>query len=109
MTGGRDYRDEDAIETALLALTAEGFWDLAHGGALGTDTLAGIVAERLGMTVTVYPANWAAHGRAAGPIRNRKMLEEFRPAIVLAFPGGAGTANCVKTARELGILVKVIA
>jgi len=49
-----------------------------------------------------------AHGRAAGPIRNRQMLEEFRPAIVLAFPGGAGTANCVKTARELGILVKEI-
>src|SRR5437899_7571647 len=29
-------------------------------------------------------ANWKVEGRAAGPIRNRKMLERYRPHYVIA-------------------------
>jgi hypothetical protein len=36
------------------------------------------------------------------------MLEIGKPAIVVAFPGGIGTANMVGMARDRGILVKVI-
>lgn len=110
VTGGRNYTNDLAVAGELWALYVDdpSEFIVAHGGAKGADMLADDWCDRVGVEKRVYPANWAAHGRAAGPIRNRKMLEEFRPAIVLAFPGGAGTANCVKTARELGILVKMI-
>ena len=38
-------------------------------------------------------------------MRNREMLERGRPDLVIAFPGGPGTANMVKLAREAGIEV----
>jgi hypothetical protein len=38
-------------------------------------------------------------------IRNSKMLAEGKPEMVLAFPGGRGTANMVKQARSAGVSV----
>lgn len=38
-------------------------------------------------------------------MRNRRMLDEGRPDLVVAFPGGPGTRNMVKLARAHGILV----
>lgn len=108
VTGGRDYRDVDAVEEAFAGLVAGGLTAMAHGGATGLDTLAARVAYQAGVSVTVYFADWGTHGRAAGPIRNRYMLEDFKPDFLLAFPGGRGTKNCAKTAREMGIPVKEI-
>jgi ABC-type Fe3+-hydroxamate transport system substrate-binding protein len=44
------------------------------------------------------------YGPSAGPIRNGRMLE-YKPDLVIAFPGGRGTANMVKQARKAGIAV----
>lgn len=62
-----------------------------------------------GVQCEVFQAEWKNYGRAAGPKRNRKMLLSHPNAIVLAFPGGRGTANCVQQARELGMTVVEIA
>jgi hypothetical protein len=51
------------------------------------------------------PADWKAHGRAAGPIRNQRMIDEHRPELVVAAPGGRGTADMVRRARAAGIEV----
>lgn len=73
-----------------------------HGGATGADSCAGQWAKTQGLPVEVFPADWTTHGRAAGPIRNRVMLDQ-QPALVVAFPGGAGTRNLVKQAATRGI------
>jgi hypothetical protein len=41
----------------------------------------------------------------AGPRRNQKMIDEGKPDIVLAFPGGDGTADMVRRARKAGVKV----
>jgi len=50
-------------------------------------------------------ANWAGLGRKAGPIRNQEMLDQGRPNMVVAFPGGRGTADMVRRARGAGVEV----
>lgn len=45
-------------------------------------------------------ADCDAHGKPAGPIRDMVMLVDHGPTLVLAFPGGRGTANLVKKGRE---------
>lgn len=75
------------------------------GGAAGIDACADAAARAIGLKSLVFPADWAAHGRAAGPIRNKRMLDEGRPDLVLAFPGGLGTADMVSRARRAGIRV----
>jgi hypothetical protein len=69
------------------------------------------VASQLGFTVLPFPADWNTHGKAAGPIRNRQMLKEGKPDVVLAFHEdlgrSKGTADMVRAAKAAGIAVKV--
>ena len=76
------------------------------GGAKGVDTLAIEWAVVNWLEFKEFPADWKMHGKAAGHIRNKQMLDEGKPDIVLAFPGGRGTSNMVKQARERQIPVK---
>lgn len=78
---------------------------IIHGAAPGADTLAGATAQDLDFLVEAFPADWERHGRDAGPIRNRAMLDT-KPDLVIAFKGGRGTENCVRQAKKLGITVR---
>lgn len=85
-----------------------------HGGAKGADSLAGKAAKMLFFKVEVYPAQWTTYGKAAGPIRNRRMLVEGKPDIVVAFykKGGSvyskGTNNMVSIAQKANVPVVII-
>lgn len=75
-----------------------------HGAASGVDEQAMIAAQAIpGVKHLPFQADWHTHRRAAGPIRNRRMIEEGKPDLVVAFPGGRGTANMVAQARKAGI------
>jgi hypothetical protein len=108
--GGRELAWEPgAVRTALLAAVSCR-WVLAlfHGGARGADQLVECQAQALGWPVRQRRAEWLRLGMAAGPIRNQAMLEEAgglahrdgAELLVLAFPGGAGTASCIREARQ---------
>ena len=77
-----------------------------HGAARGVDSIADSHARRLGLEVRPHPADWDKYHRAAGPIRNREMLEE-RPNLVAAFHddivNSKGTKDMLKQARRAGI------
>lgn len=79
---------------------------IIHGGANGADTLADAYADHLEIDKKVFRADWKRHKRGAGPIRNRKMMYEGRPDIVVAFNGGNGTADMVELAHNEAIEVK---
>jgi hypothetical protein len=72
------------------------------GGAPGADTLIDAWAEDRCIQPVVCRALWKQQGTAAGPIRNRAM-SELKPDIVLAFPGGNGTASMLAIARANSI------
>lgn len=105
VTGGRNYDD---IQKVFEVLDDEAPEKVIQGGAKGADDIAAQWCMERGVECQTYNADWATYGRAAGPIRNKQMLEENKKAKVLVFPGGAGTANCVKIAKELGMTVKEI-
>ena len=104
--GGRQFNEPDFMFNELDYYHGEfGFSAVIEGDAEGADRWAGLWALAHGIDLRKFPANWKKHGRAAGPIRNKQMLEEGRPGLVIAFPGGKGTANMVKQARAAGIQV----
>jgi YspA, cpYpsA-related SLOG family len=108
VTGGRDFSDRTLLFEALDRLhAAHGFTVLIHGDANGADRLSGEWATARGVSVEAHPADWKRHGRAAGPIRNQMMLEE-KPELVVAFPGGKGTADMVSKARQAGLEVVMV-
>jgi hypothetical protein len=106
--GCRHWTDESAISRELDSLGSEVSL-VIHGGAKGADTLAGRAADTLGVEVDVYHADWDFYGRSAGPIRNKRMLVDGRPDLVLAFhpdiDASRGTKNMVKNARAAGVRV----
>jgi len=107
--GGRDY-DNPLQVYATMAVLQESYTvtKVVCGGARGADALAQAWAQEAGIPCEVWKADWTKHGRAAGPIRNRAMLREATPDLVIAFPGGAGTDNMVSIARSAGVPVLVV-
>ena len=106
VTGGRDFADYNLVRKTLdEVLKKYGVDLLVQGGATGADALSKKYRRLHALrplAMTEVKPNWKVHGKAAGPIRNRFMLENWKPLIVVAFPGGRGTADCVRQARELG-------
>jgi predicted Rossmann-fold nucleotide-binding protein len=114
--GGRDLAwSHQRVAAELLARSGGRLVHLLlHGGARGADAAIARAAHQLGWCSLVMPAEWGRHGRAAGPIRNRELLEQaiaravahtsqgsIASVLVVAFPGGAGTASLVRQARRM--------
>lgn len=103
--GGRDYHNRLAVYRELCRLNQEeGISVIIHGGCRGADQLA---AQWVEMTDNcreeVYKPDWS-FGLCAGPIRNQRMLDG-KPDLVIAFPGGRGTADMVRRAVRAGVKV----
>lgn len=103
--GGRGYTDRAALWSILDGLGPPEVSEIISGMAPGADTFAAEWAERFGFPLLKFHADWAKHGRAAGPIRNQRMIDEGKPDLVVAFPGGRGTADMVRRAKAAGIPV----
>lgn len=102
--GGRDYSDRRSLYGALDKLHSDHLITaLIAGGARGADSLAADWAGMRSIPATIYNADWEAHGRKAGPIRNQRMLDDGKPDLVVAFPGGKGTADLVARAERAGV------
>jgi hypothetical protein len=102
-TGGRDFADVEMVEMLVNALPAH--VTVVVGDAPGADYLVYKAAKDRGLKVEVHMADWKAHGRAAGPLRNQGMVDGGAY-LCVAFEGGKGTADCVRRAKAAGIRVK---
>jgi hypothetical protein len=87
-------------------------------GAMGCDKIAAKIAGMHGWAVVPVPAMWDDQGKAAGPIRNRRMLkiglalqEQGYELRVYAFhdylANSKGTLNMVELAEGEGVPVTV--
>lgn len=114
--GGRTFDDQRWVERALDELVAEiGSFVLVCGGQkkwdrnldrwIGADYQAATWALRRGHEYMVVKAQWDRFGRRAGMLRNQQMIDEHGPSIVVAFPGGRGTANMAHRGRQAGLIV----
>lgn len=107
--GGRDFDDVIAVDAALDEILMECPMDtlrIIQGGASGADALARRWCVNREVEYINVPADWKTHGRAAGPIRNQRMLDEYQPTLCIAFPGGRGTADMVKRCLAANVPVR---
>lgn len=124
VTGSRDFTDIGVVHQALLEVTAgqHPTHTLVHGAARGADTLAAVVADKLGWTIEPHRALWNVHDmecpewhhdqprcRRAGHRRNEEMVDLGADIVCAFYKRGAankGTAGCVKLAGQAGIPVR---
>src|ERR1700712_5336517 len=102
--GGRNFADRESLFHELHTLAeTHGWLTIIEGGAKGADALARDWATGCYHGLVTVRAEWHRLGNRAGPIRNPRMLVSGKPDIVLAFPGGRGTADMVRQAHEVGV------
>lgn len=116
--GSRDWEDRPLIYSKL-----DDIWGWQHslviieGGCRGADVIAGLWASEMiiadhDVEHYTFKANWARYGKAAGPVRNQRMLDHGHPDMVLAFhdhlKASTGTSHMVKIARAAGLSTTVI-
>lgn len=109
--GGRTYEDIDKVYEILSKIHKYNIiTEIIEGGAKGADTLARSWTNEIerGIPCVTFEADWNTHGKSAGYIRNKEMLD-YGPDLVVAFPGGKGTANMVKLAKEARVKVIKVA
>lgn len=77
--GCRSYVDYSAfcshMDVLLPQITTESDIIIVSGGCRGTDALAEQYAAAHGYAIERHIPEWARYGRAAGPRRNRTMVE----------------------------------
>lgn len=107
--GGRDFNNPDLLNDTLDKAHSERPFSLViHGDYKGADYRAKAWAIARGIQEARFPANWFRLGKKAGPIRNAAMLLHGKPDLVIAFPGGDGTADMVARAKRAGVPVTEI-
>ncbi|MBR2788851.1 MAG: DUF2493 domain-containing protein [Erysipelotrichaceae bacterium] len=115
VAGGVHFEDYETLKETLDDLFKEIPKDeieIISGHARGADSLGEKYAEEKGLKCIVFPADWKKYGRAAGPIRNRQMLDYAleEEAHLVAFWNGEsrGTKNMIDIATKAGISIKII-
>lgn len=107
IAGGRDFKStpNDIISLDRIGMLYH-IDEVVSGGCTGADKFGEWWAAKRKKDLTVFKADWDHHGKAAGPIRNRRMAE-YADMCVL-FPGGKGTANMKSLAEEYGLILEIV-
>ena len=115
VAGGRDFTDyallSETLDVILKRYTLREV-QIVSGCCRGADALGERYAREHGIPVVRFPADWQAYGKAAGPIRNRKMAEYASEGegILVAFWDGKsrGTASMIRLAEKYELQIKTI-
>lgn len=113
VTGGRHFGDVRLVWKALdelhasvgIAQLIDGASDDVTGPYVGADYWSHQWAMAHDIPTVRVHAEWKKHGRAAGPIRNQKILDDWSPAYLVTFSGGRGTADMTERAKRAGLRI----
>ena len=84
------------------------FDTIISGGAKGVDTFAKQFANDNGLKYIEFLPDWKQYGRAAGPIRNKLIVEECDKLIAFWDYNSSGTKSSVKFAEKSNKLLRII-
>jgi hypothetical protein len=108
--GSRFYTNYRNVLEQLRKLNVE---LVIAGGCRGADYLAVEAAKECGFPYVEFPADWEKSGKAAGPIRNEKMLKEGKPDFVLVFhpdiENSKGSRHMLSLVKKAGVPFLIIA
>lgn len=107
ISGSRGFKRLDKVEAWMDHMEA-GNTLIVHGGAVGVDQKAEAVAKSKGIATEVWKPDWEKYGKAAGPMRNRDMVQTCDCLIAFWDGKSRGTKSTIDAAKEFGIVTKVV-
>jgi hypothetical protein len=101
--GGRDYKNKDWVYEVLDEINDE-IALIITGAAEGADTFGLDWAFDRNVKWKAFTPFWHRDGKMRAPIiRNQRMIDEGKPDLVIAFPGGNGTEDMVSKTKKARI------
>jgi hypothetical protein len=104
IAGSRDLDDSSLLEPLIEKIIKEQKWNITEvvsGTARGADTVGEFWAERHGINVKKFPADWAQFGKSAGPRRNAEMAKYADAAIVFILDDSRGSTHMFTTMQVM--------
>ena len=99
IAGGRNITDYELVWHAIDAAGFE-ITEVVSGAARGVDELGEQYALEYDLPVRRFPADWNAHGKMAGPLRNGAMAQ-YADALILIWDGASrGSASMLRCAQR---------
>ena len=114
IAGSRQFNDyilaENFLDINLSKLKDGTDLTIISGGCRGADSIGERYALENGIKTELYPAEWKLYGKRAGPIRNRKMVNECDAVICFWDGKSRGTKSLIEYAKSKNkiLLVKII-
>lgn len=96
--GSRTFNNLDMLTEELSKYEIT---EIISGGAKGADSLAETYATKNNIPTTIFKADWKKYGRAAGPIRNKDIVENSERIIAFWDYESKGTKNSIDLAIKL--------
>lgn len=106
VVGSRGFCDYEKLKSVLDAITDIEM--IISGGASGADSLAEKWARENNIPTCIYKPDWAKHGRSAGFIRNRQIIESSDFCVAFWDGHSKGTKNSIDWCAKLNKKLKVI-
>ncbi len=113
IVGSRDFTDYKLLTKVVNETLQE--WNIKYselihivsGGAKGADALAAKFAAQHDIPLREYLPDWDAHGKAAGPIRNKAIIADATHVIAFPSTTGKGTQNSISLAKKAALPLHV--
>lgn len=121
--GGRNLNEGEVANYLAIMLAYVRITKIIHGNAPGADKGGERFAKAYSIPFEVFQADWGnleaipckvkqgkqgPYNALAGFNRNKQMLDEGKPDLVVAFPGGPGTRNMILQSEKANVPVIVI-
>ena len=109
VVGSRDVVDSSKIQhqIATVLRSYPVVPELVSGGARGVDRLAEMAARSLHVPMLIFKADWLAHGKRAGFLRNQQIVDNCDEVHAWWDGKSKGTAHTIALARKAGKPVTV--
>lgn len=101
IVGSRGFSDLARVQQAVASLKQfDPQITIVSGGAKGVDKAAEDAARYLKLNTVIFPAEWHKHGKQAGMVRNKLIVNEADHVIAFWDGKSKGTKNTIDLALK---------
>jgi hypothetical protein len=109
VAGSRDFNDYELLKEKLdRAKDHFGIFEVVSGKARGADSLGERYARENDLPIAEFPADWDAHGKKAGFMRNADMADYADGCIVFWDGISKGTQHMINLAKEKELNLAIV-
>lgn len=109
IVGCRTFNDYKFVKDNIINFyNINDITQIISGGATGVGSLAKQFAEEYQIDFKEFQADWNTYGKAAGPIRNRKIIENATHIIAFWDYKSRGTKSSINIAIRMKKILNIV-